>query len=360
MNKKIKKIIKFLVIDIIAYAVLMGVFLLIFYILPYELESDGTVVANDDKGVVFSLPSEDSEDETEKSTYTSSNTESSQTSKKTYNKDGGKNTGNTGTSSISSNTSEANEIKNSSVTETILEEYKDEDKYFTISKKEIGSSSDKITYYVVDLYVTSAKEVKTALAEDTYGNNIKDTVSSIMEDNDALLGITGDSYGNNDSGIVVRNGILYRDEMSDADICVLFTDGTMETYSADEFDSEKILAKGVYQAWSFGPSLLTEDGELPDSYNTTSYLTQSHPRVAIGYIEPGHYVLVAVDGRNVGYSKGATLSELSQIMKSENCVQAYNLDGGNSTGLIYNGSYINKPLEDREISDIIYIGKESE
>lgn len=357
-----KKIIKYALLDIGIYGIFMGIFLIIFYLVPYELDSNKTDVSGDGTTVSFSLPSQsdETEEETTEDTDTVSasveNTSNSKTGIIGKSKSsGGNNTGNTGTTTILSSSSEVSDFMNSEKTSTLLKEYEDDTKYLTITKNVVGTGSDTVTYYVMDLYVTTADVLKTALAQNTYGNNIKDTMSDIMEDNDALIGMTGDSYGNNDSGIVIRNGILYREEANDTDVCILFSDGTMKTYSPEEFDLAEVTSEGVYQGFSFGPMLLDENGDIPDSYNTTSYLGKTHPRAAIGYVEPGHYVLVVVDGRNEGYSRGVTLSELSYIMQSEGCVQAYNLDGGNSTGLIFDGEYINQPLEDRKITDILYL-----
>ncbi|MDF2486836.1 MAG: hypothetical protein K0R46_3004, partial [Herbinix sp.] len=139
---------------------------------------------------------------------------------------------------------------------------------------------------------------------------------------------------------------------------VLFTDGTMKTYSPEEFDASEVIDQGAWQAWTFGPELLDGDGHILASFNTTSYLNSTNPRGAIGYVEPGHYKFVVVDGRDKGYSKGVTLSELAQIMVNEGSKTAYNLDGGKSAAMVYDGSYVNQPAQGgRTISDIIYIGE---
>ena len=41
-------------------------------------------------------------------------------------------------------------------------------------------------------------------------------------ENNALFAINGDFYGNSERSIVIRNGIKYRDDVNDADVCVLF------------------------------------------------------------------------------------------------------------------------------------------
>lgn len=140
-------------------------------------------------------------------------------------------------------------------------------------------------------------------------------------------------------------------------MCVLFTDGTMQTYSPSEYDSDAVIAKGAWQAWNFGPALLDGSGNVLETFNTTKYLNSANPRSAIGCVSAGHYIFVTVDGRNEGYSKGATLSELAAIMSDEGCMSAFNLDGGKSAMMYFNKSIVNAPDGGgRDLSDIIYIG----
>ena len=57
-----------------------------------------------------------------------------------------------------------------------------------------------------------------------------------------------------------------------------------------------------------------------------------HPRTAIGVDRTGKVIwLVVVDGRQPGYSEGMTLQELGAIMRSLDCWNAINMDGGGSS-----------------------------
>lgn len=379
---KSKKILKYILIDILGYALGMGIFLLFFYLVPYELESENKVVGsvNDVSEHEFTLPSFDSankdenetkpqpeketepetEKETEKETEPETEEETKKADKKPSKKPGSTNShknnyyGNADTDSFSGNDEDIKNLLDAEITSTILKTYNNDNVNITITKKEFGEGNDKVTYYVADIYVRTLEYFKTALAKDTYGTNIKEKIRSLASNNNAILAVTGDSYGNNSTGIVVRNGVLYRSTDNSADVCVLFTDGTIKTYAADEFDAEEIIEEGVWQAWSFGPALLDDDGEILDNFNTTNYLYDNHPRVAIGAVESGHYVLVVVDGREEGYSRGATISELAAIMSMENCTTAYNLDGGGSSSMVFDGDFINHAT-DRSISDIVCI-----
>ncbi len=232
--------------------------------------------------------------------------------------------------------------------------YKSSDINISITKH----SKNDITYYVADIYVKNIESFRTGLAKDKYGKGYDDTIPDMAEENDAILAINGDYYGNSSKrGTVIRNGIYYRGNTY-RHTCVLYRDGTMVTYYEDEYDIDKVLENNPWQAWSFGPMLIDRQGNAIPEFDTS--LSQHNPRTAIGYYEPGHYCFVIVDGRQKGYSEGITLPDLSQLMVDLGCKTAYNLDGGQSSEMYYNGKTVNRPVDGgREQSDIIYIGKEN-
>ena len=174
---------------------------------------------------------------------------------------------------------------------------------------------------------------------------------------DALLAITGDYYGNQKTGVVIRNGIVHRQEKSACDVCVLYYDGTMRTFSPDAFSLEQAIADGAYQTWCFGPMLLDEQGRpIPDEkLNTSKNIRRANPRSGIGYYEPGHYCFVVVDGRTDDAS-GMTLEEFSKLFAELGCKAAYNMDGGRSAEIYYGGTILNDPYKGgRSVSDCLII-----
>ena len=214
--------------------------------------------------------------------------------------------------------------------------------------------------YVADITVSSAEIIKTALADDTYGKNITAYTSTIASENQAVLAINGDYYGAQESGYVIRNGVAYRETSDGEDILVLYADGSMKVLDSDDVTVQELLDQGVWQAWSFGPGLLS-DGEVTVGENTeVSRAMNSNPRTAIGQIDDNHYVFVVSDGRT-DESKGLSLYELAEFMESLGCRTAYNLDGGGSSTMYFNGSVVNNPttngrIKERAVSDIVYIG----
>lgn len=211
--------------------------------------------------------------------------------------------------------------------------------------------TDGITYYVADIHLRDLKCFKTAFAKGKYGKGLHDGTDVIAAENDAILAINGD-YCSNNAGPVVRNGVLYREEKY-KDVLVMNDDGSMQTLTALELNMEKIKAEGAYQIWTFGPMLL-KDGQPMRKFN--SDLTRSNPRTAIGYYEPGHYCFVLVDGRQPGYSNGMTLQQLSELFYKLGCSVAYNLDGGQSSEMVFRNEFVNQPYNGgRSVSDIVYI-----
>ena len=156
--------------------------------------------------------------------------------------------------------------------------------------------------------------------------------------------------------MVIRNGVIYRANATNCDVCVLYYDGTMKVMPGSSFSVEEAIAEGAWQAWTFGPALLDTDGSALTSFSSTNRIISANPRTAIGYYEPGHYCMIVVDGR--GESAGITLPDLSQLFEDLGCAAAYNLDGGNSSIMVWNSEVINQPSGGgRESSDALLIAE---
>ena len=214
-----------------------------------------------------------------------------------------------------------------------------------------------VTYHVADIYVRDVTAIRTAAAQGDFGMRYTRTIRSIADDAGALLAIGGDSYTREKNSFVIRNGVLYRDTpIENTDLCILYRDGTMETKRWGTFTAQEIIDSDPWQVWGFGPALLDEHGRYMEIRHR---LSGHNPRTAIGYYEPGHYCFVVVDGR--GESVGVTLHSLSRLMEDLGCTVAYNLDGGDSAQLYWNGEIISHACnETRVIGDVIYLAREDE
>lgn len=217
--------------------------------------------------------------------------------------------------------------------------------------------------YIADVQVSSVEYLQSAFAENSYGRNISEHTSTIASNHNAILAINGDYYGFRNNGFVLRNGVLYRStaQSDGTEDLVIYSDGSFAVVDESSTDAEELLNDGAVQIYSFGPSLIVE-GELTVDTNSevSSRSMNSNPRTAIGMIDPQHYIFVVSDGRTSA-SAGLSLYELATIMQDYGCTVAYNLDGGGSSTMIFNGEVVNNPtsghgIGERAVSDIIYIG----
>ncbi|MFI3125310.1 phosphodiester glycosidase family protein [Streptococcus suis] len=225
-------------------------------------------------------------------------------------------------------------------------------------------SKDSTTVYVADIQVSSPEYLQTALAQNTYGTNVTAKTSETAAANNAILAINGDYYGANATGYVIKNGTVYRDTVRDnasyGDLAI-YADGSFGIVYEDEISAQELVDQGVVNLLAFGPSLV-ENGEIVvDTSTEVGRAMAYNPRTAIGIIDENHYIIVVADGRT-SESEGLSLYQLAQVMQEYGAKTAYNLDGGGSSTLYFNGQVINQPttngntISERAVSDIVYIG----
>lgn len=216
----------------------------------------------------------------------------------------------------------------------------------------------QVSYVLADIYIGDITCLQTAFAQNTYGVGYTQKLSDMSETLQAVLAVNGDSYSNNrhkDNGTIIRNGVVYRNQPTDSETCVLNWDGTMDIYEPGQVDLNQLMERGAYQSWIFGPSLLDENGKAKESFWTWDYITYSHPRTAIGYFEPGHYGLLLVDGRQKD-TRGMFLDEMAKVFENLGCKTAYNLDGGHCSFMTFQNQVANHPYKpEHEVTDGIFI-----
>lgn len=252
-------------------------------------------------------------------------------------------------------------VSGETIIDPVITDYSYRDANIQITIETIREYNTDI--YVADVLLSDIAYLKTALANNTYGRNIKETTSDIANEHNAILAINGDYYGFKNTGFVIRNGVLYRDTARSGsnEALVINADGSFEVIDEGSSNAQVLYNTGALQVFSFGPGLI-EDGETRVTANSeVSQSKTSNPRTAIGMVDPLHYVFVVSDGRT-SQSAGLSLLELAEIMQEYGCTVAYNLDGGGSSTMVFNGDIVNNPTDgrsfgERRVSDIIYIGE---
>jgi len=243
---------------------------------------------------------------------------------------------------------------------TVIGTYSDTKSKITVTQYRAYDSN----IYVADVEVTDGTSILSAFANNTYGRNITDTTSDMAEENNAVLAINGDYYGARQSGYVIRNGVVYRNQGSNGEDMVISKDGTLSFISESDTTTDSLIQKQAWQVLSFGP-VLVENGEVAVTENDEVGMAMaSNPRTAIGTVAKNHYLFVVSDGRT-SESAGLSLYELANFMKSLGATNVYNLDGGGSSTMVFQGEVVNNPttngnkISERAVSDILYIGKNS-
>ena len=264
--------------------------------------------------------------------------------------------------------------------------YSDPDIYIDITTNR--DKEDTTTYYVADIRIKNLGYFRAALAHDTFGQNVTERTSDMCNRKKGILAIDGDTYGSQEGGYVIRNGNLDAKairttknlERRKPDDLVIKKDGTFEIIDERDTSFDEVKAMDPLHVFSFGPALVNKN-EITVTENDevgTAMGGNKNQRCAMGIIAPGHYVFVVSDGR-MKSSYGLSLLNLAEIMKDLHCETAYNLDGGGSATMYLEdgtgnatklGHLVNYPhqstqglpknprMQQREVSDIVYIGKE--
>ncbi len=184
---------------------------------------------------------------------------------------------------------------------------------------------------------------------------------TIAEKYQAVFAISDDFFGYrlwNDQrpGIIVRDGKIWSEKTraGDAkvwpplDLIALFADGSMKTFESDAHTAQEYLDMGVVSTWAFGP-ILVENGRICEDLNRWR-TTDRAPRMAVGITADGTILAIDALGRRKD-AVGVTTTWLAEKMLQFGAVEALNLDGGNTTSMIFMGDIINRP-EDVNKKDV--------
>ncbi len=244
-------------------------------------------------------------------------------------------------------------------------EYRTDTLSIIVDRIHTTNANDKpITYCVAHVRMRGEDAFRAAVRGENGGTKSNEVPTDMARRYQAVLAITGDNLSVNEpelKGIIIRNGKVYNMQKA-ADTMALMPDLSMKIFSPGETTADELLAMGVINAYSFGPTLI-RDGIVNINAHRAK-IGGLNPRTGVGMIEPGHFVVITVDGRQPLYSYGITLNNFMHLFYSLGCTQAYNLDGGSSTAMVFMGEYLNQHREiegnsqgQRDLPDMLLWGE---
>ncbi len=254
--------------------------------------------------------------------------------------------------------------------------YADGDIQIDIRIDQFASTTDSgravtTTYYIADIIVSSPEQIRTALAsyldiDPEKNSHLVDNytlpTSLVAEYRNAILAINGDGCGQkrkNQGGYCVRNYVCHNiDENGNiirkawtgrekAEDLIIYSDGEMgwidektcSIYDLRDYTSSN--GAGVRDVLSFGPVLI-KDGEIAVGVKeeiTDALCDPVNPRTAFGWVDGLHYVFLVADGRT-SRDYGLSLYQCATLLQEYGCQIAYNLDGGGSSTIVFQGQVL--------------------
>ncbi len=223
-----------------------------------------------------------------------------------------------------------------------------------IAIKKVRDDELETDYYVADVWIRNIDSLRMGFGHGKFNSGREEPEAFAVREH-AVLAINGTM----NSGLVLHNGQKQTKDVENSKssfrsgILIIYRDGSVKTINLAEKQSFSLKKEdrqngGVWQAFQFGP-VLVQNGEPVTGLKKN----ERHPRTIFGYVEPGHYILVAVDGRTKK-SAGITEAEMAELMFSLGCTEAMNLDGGFSASMVFMGETINARSDnDRRVTDMI-------
>ena len=213
-------------------------------------------------------------------------------------------------------------------------------------------STHNVPYWVALIKIKNSRQLKSALSYGSYGG-ARQTTSGAVSGNGGIIGVNGSAFSYQTGrpsplGMCIKNGVIYGNYETSYSVMAVRYDGTIYT-PKQGLKGEALLEEGVKDTYNFGP-ILIKDGQAQPAWSETA---KYYPRTAVGMVKPGIYVLLVTD---TGSYAGLNHWDLVNIFNSYGCQYAYNLDGGGSATLYYNGQVMNKLINnyERPCGDFLY------
>ena len=235
------------------------------------------------------------------------------------------------------------------------------------------TKSPLMTWYVADIVCRSGTTMYTRSWNEANPGRTEGLPQDIALRDRVAFAMSSDFYSyrmkhDRYSGVIIRDGMKLKGiknyskkaitAVPNLDTFAFYPSGRAEVNIAFEVGAKEYLERGAETVLAFGPVLI-RNGELPD-LSADAY-THLEPRCCIGYVEPGHFIGLLVEGRKA-HSDGADLATCQQLLWELGCSDALNLDGGNTAAMLFMGESVQLndlggvDVNDRSIPDILCAG----
>jgi exopolysaccharide biosynthesis protein len=204
--------------------------------------------------------------------------------------------------------------------------------------------------YALKVDMKSDKAMKMVLGKDKVGSS--ETTLDAVRRNGAVAGINAGGFADDDrsgkryplSTTVLNGKYVYGFEPTFEDLAFIGLN-TDRKLIGGRFSKQEDLDK---LKPSFGATfvpVLLQNGKkqaIPSQWQTSPARA---PRTVIGNFKNDQLLFLVTDGYDERGNSGATLAELQDKLLSLGVKDAYNLDGGGSSSLIFDGQIINRPSD---------------
>lgn len=202
--------------------------------------------------------------------------------------------------------------------------------------------------YALKVKLKSKDAMKMALGRDELGRS--ETTLAAVKRTNAIAGVNAGGFADGGGkryplGTTIVDGKYVSGfEATRADLFFVGLNDQNELIGGKFTSQQQLDAKKPKFGASFVPVLLRGGATqaIPTKWQTSP---KRAPRTVIANYKDDQLLFLVVDGYNEAGSSGATLSEMQTLLQRYGAVDGYNLDGGGSSSLIFNGRIINKPSD---------------
>jgi exopolysaccharide biosynthesis protein len=218
-----------------------------------------------------------------------------------------------------------------------------------IDIRRIADIDQGIIWFETYIHCSKAEKLYSILTKNAH---TEQSPVIIANQTNAVLAFSDDFFGDRrqkkaKQGIIIRNGNIISEDtypnssyhFPNLEIMALYKDCRLKTYQSNAYSASEYINMGVTDTYAFGP-ILVNDGKIDERLKNDDYMPYLDPRCALGMIQPDYFILLTVEGRT-STSKGVRLAWLAHKMIELDAVEAINLDGGNTTALVFMGDLIN-------------------